>query len=173
MQLNTFQMHFIVQQMRMNSNDDKKINAGNPPPQGGDGGGAKAGNYFKRYGDMNEGANNLVFGLAKELRRNMTEAEKKLWVHLKQGVGGLKFRRQHPLKNYIADFYCHKIKLIIEADGGIHNKPEVKEYDENRERDLKEWGYVVVRFTNDEILRKEELVIRKLADIVEQLKVNI
>jgi very-short-patch-repair endonuclease len=70
---------------------------------------------------MHENASHFVFELARELRRNMTDAENKLWNHLKHGVGGLKFRRQHPLKNYIADFYCHKLKLIIEADGGIHN----------------------------------------------------
>ncbi|MBY0477322.1 MAG: endonuclease domain-containing protein [Chitinophagaceae bacterium] len=154
----------------MNLKDDKKINAGYPPPQGGDGGGDKAGNNLKKYGDMFEAANNLVFELAKELRRNMTEAERKLWSHLKQGIGGLKFRRQHPLKNYIADFYCHKIKLIIEADGGIHNKPDIKQYDENREADLKEWGYEVIRFKNATILYDEENVIRKISEKVDELK---
>lgn len=123
----------------------------------------------KIYGDMFEGANNLVFELAKELRRNVTEAEQKLWFHLKQGVSGFKFRRQHPLKNYIADFYCHKLKLVIEADGGIHNKPEIKEYDAIREQNLIEWGYVVIRFTNDQILKEEEKVIRKIAGVIDKL----
>ena len=124
----------------------------------------------KKYGEMFEGANPIVFEFAKELRRNMTEAEQKLWSHLKQGIGGFKFRRQHPLKNYIADFYCHKLKFIIEADGGIHNKPEVKEYDAIREQNLNGWGYEVVRFTNEQILKHEEKVIRRIADIVDELK---
>lgn len=124
----------------------------------------------KRYGDMYENANHHVFQLAKELRRNMTEAEKKLWFHLKQGVGGYKFRRQHPLKNYIADFYCHKLKLVVEADGGIHNKPDVKEYDAIRQQNLFDWGYKVVRFTNEEIMGEEEKVIRRIAEIIDELK---
>ena len=90
--------------------------------------------------------------------------------HLKQGIRRFKFRRQHPLKSYIADFYCHKLKLVIEADGGIHNKPDVKEYDAIREQNLTEWGYVVVRFTNEEILKEEEKVIRRIVVIVDELK---
>lgn len=115
--------------MRNKTTDHDNSKAGNPPPTGGVRGGVV-------YGDMFEDANHLVFELAKELRRNMTEAEQKLWFHLRQGISGFKFRRQHPLKNYIADFYCHKLKLVIEADGGIHNKPEVKEYDAIREQNL-------------------------------------
>jgi len=122
------------------------------------------------YDDMFEGANNLVFELAKELRRNMTEAKQKLWFHLKQGVSGFKFRRQHPLKNYIADFYCHRLKLVIEADGGIHNKPDVKEYDAICEQNLVEWGYKVIRFTNEEIIKEEEKVIRKIAEVSDEFK---
>src|SRR6266536_6063321 len=93
-------------------------------------------NPFKKRG-MFQGADSLVFELAKDLRRNMTTAEKVLWIYLRQGILGLKFRRQHPIGIYIADFYCHRVKLIIEVDGSIHDKKEVKEYDERRENDLK------------------------------------
>jgi very-short-patch-repair endonuclease len=144
--------------------DDKNSFAGSPSPVGG----VRKGE--KLYGKMFESCSHLVFELAKELRRNMTEAEHKLWLHLKQGVGGLKFRRQHVLKNYIADFYCHKIKLVIEADGSIHKKPDVKEYDVIREQNLKEWGYEIVRFTNDEILYDELKVIKRIAEVVDELK---
>lgn len=140
------------------------------------GGSRPAGEGFRKgeklYGNMFEGGSHLVFELAKELRINMTEAEHKLWLHLKQGVGGFKFRRQHVLKNYIADFYCHKIKLVIEADGSIHKKPEVKEYDAIREQNLKEWGYEIVRFTNYEILYDELNVIRRIAEVVDELKIK-
>ncbi|MCW3108841.1 MAG: hypothetical protein JWQ09_3347, partial [Segetibacter sp.] len=74
---------------------------------------------FKEGGIFNE-AHPLVFERAKELRKNMTEAEKLLWEYLKGGINGFKFRRQHPIGIYIADFYCHSFKLIIELDGKIH-----------------------------------------------------
>ena len=96
-------------------------------------------------------AHPLVFELAKGLRKNMTHAEMILWGHLKGLFKGLRFRRQHPLGNYIADFYCHKLKLVIEADGGIHEDEMVRQHDILRENDLKEMGYTIVRFTNERI----------------------
>ena len=125
-------------------------------------------NPFKK-GGIFEGANNLVFELAKDLRKNMTQAENVLWMHLKSGINGLKFRRQHPLGIYIADFYCHKIKLIIEADGSIHDKPELKEYDKEREECLKAKGYHILRFTNKEIFIGIETVLEKIKTEVENL----
>ena len=113
---------------------------------------------FKKDGMFNE-ANPLVFALAKDLRKNMTGVEIILWNHLKAGINGLKFRRQHPLGIYIADFYCHKIKLIIEVDGNIHNKKEIKEYDIERENSLIAEGYTVIRFSNYQILNKIEFVL--------------
>ena len=110
---------------------------------------------FNKEGMFNE-ANPLVFELAKELRRNMTDAEIILWNCLKVGINGLKFRRQHPIGMYIADFYCHRIKLIIEIDGSIHNKKNVKDYDERRENDLKGCGYNVIRFSNEHVLKERE-----------------
>src|SRR6266498_4240359 len=107
-------------------------------------------NPFKKEG-MFKGANYLGFELAKDLRRNMTDAETVLWMHLKSGINGLKVRRQHPIGIYIADFYCHKVKLIIEADGLIHDKPEIKEYDEKREKDLIASGDYILHFSNKEI----------------------
>jgi very-short-patch-repair endonuclease len=144
------------------SNDDSKQKVETSPPSGGAGGGS--------YGNIHEGASHLVFELAKELRRNMTDAERKLWEHLKKYVSGHKFRRQHPLKNYIADFYCHKLKLIIEADGGIHKKKEVKEYDETRQKDLESWGYTVIRFANEEIFNEEEKVMRMIDAVIQKLE---
>ncbi len=123
---------------------------------------------FKKEGMFNE-ANYLMFELAKDLRKNMTHAEMVLWGHLKAGVNGLKFRRQHPIGIYIVDFYCHKIRLIIEVDGKIHDKKEVKEYDLKRENDLKSWGYKILRFTNERVLRDTSLVLVEITDIVENL----
>lgn len=93
---------------------------------------------------MFNGANPLIFGMAKDLRKNMTDAEKILWFHLKQNLEGFKFRRQHPLGIYIADFYCHKVKLVIELDGNIHDNAEVKINDEIRQKNLEEAGIKVI-----------------------------
>jgi very-short-patch-repair endonuclease len=82
-----------------------------------------------------------IFKNAKELRKSMTEAEEILWKHLRNNkLNGLKFRRQHPLDIYIADFYCHQKKLIIEIDGGVHDTPEQEEYDNGRTFELEEKG---------------------------------
>ena len=124
-------------------------------------------NPFKR-GGMFEGASHFVFELAKDLRRNMTDAEKVLWLHLKNGVKRLKFRRQHP-GIYIADFYYHKVKLIVEADGLFHDRMEIKEYDKKREGDLKAIGYCILRFTNEEIFTDLKNVLEKIETKVEHL----
>ena len=70
-----------------------------------------------KNGGMFEGASHLIFANAKLLRKNMTAAETVLWMYLKAGINDCKFRRQHPIGIYIADFYCHKAKLGIEVDG--------------------------------------------------------
>lgn len=111
---------------------------------------------------MFDGASHLIFGLAKDLRKNMTEAEKILWFHLKQKPEGFKFRRQHPLGIYIADFYCHKLKLIIELDGSIHDKEEVRKNDEIRQRNIEERGIMVVRFKNNRIFNDLEMVLQEI-----------
>ena len=104
-----------------------------------------------------------IFEKAKDLRKNMTPAELKLWEHIKDNkILGLRFRRQHPIGIFIADFYCHKIKLVIELDGGIHNNPENKGYDKNRTAELERLGIKVIRFKNEEVLENVEEVISKL-----------
>ncbi|HUS01980.1 MAG TPA: endonuclease domain-containing protein [Chitinophagaceae bacterium] len=98
------------------------------------------------------GASKIIFENAKELRKNMTHAESILWAHLKTKPNGLKFRRQHPLGIYIADFYCHKLKLVIELDGKIHDNEEVILNDEIRQKLMEKDGLTVIRFKNNEIL---------------------
>ncbi|MGN6178582.1 MAG: endonuclease domain-containing protein [Mucilaginibacter sp.] len=84
------------------------------------------------------GADRLIFQKAEALRHNPTQAEMLLWGYLKGSQLGAKFRRQHPLSIYIADFYCHQYKLVIELDGSIHNNPEVALHDNERQSNL-EW----------------------------------
>lgn len=122
-----------------------------------------------KTGGMFEGASHIVFANAKALRKNMTEAETALWVHLKKGILDLKIRRQHTINNYIADFYCHKVKLIIEIDGNIHQKEDVKKYDLQREKDLLGWGYEIIRFPNDQALKFPEETIKIIEDKISAL----
>ena len=100
----------------------------------------------------------------------MTEAEKVLCGYLKGGVDGLKFRRQHPVGIHIADFYCHKLKLIIELDGKVYERPEIKILDEHRENELREWGYEVIGFTNEELFQNIDKVLILIKLKVEELK---
>lgn len=89
----------------------------------------------------------------------MTDAEMLLWGHLKGSQLGAKFRRQHPLGIYIADFYCHQHKLVIEVDGGIHNLPRVAVNDIKRQLNIEDDGIKVLRFTNDEIYNQLQKVL--------------
>src|SRR6185369_13752956 len=70
--------------------------------------------------NMFYGANHAIFQRAQELRSTMTTAEEILWNVLRINNWKLKFRRQHPVANYVVDFYCHRIRLVIELDGAIH-----------------------------------------------------
>jgi len=104
----------------------------------------------------------IIFQRAKELRNRPTDAEQKLWEHLRTHPCGYKFRRQHPLSNYIVDFYCHAKKIIIEADGSIHNRPDIIINDQEREAVLRSLGLSILRFTNDVILHHTEQVINTI-----------
>jgi len=89
------------------------------------------------------GAKPIIFERAKALRQNLTKAEKALWDILrKKQMLGLRFKQQHPISIFIADFYCHAIKLVIEVDGNIHNTEENKNYDKARTDELEKlWNY--------------------------------
>ncbi len=94
----------------------------------------------------------IIFERAKAMRENMTPAEKTVWELLKSNnLLGLRFKPQHPIDIFIADFYCHQLKLVIEIDGGIHKSVDQKEYDIGREAELDHWGIKVIRFTNEEV----------------------
>ena len=96
----------------------------------------------------------------------MTEAEEILWKRLRNNkLEELKFRRQHPLDIFIADFYCHQKKLIIELDGGIHDNLEQKEYDEGRTFELEEKGFKILRFRNEEVINNIEDVLSRIKNL--------
>jgi len=110
--------------------------------------------------NMFYGAGPIIFELAKKLRNNVTHTEMILWGRLKQYFPSLKFRRQHPISLYIADFYCHSEKLIIEIDGSIHQLNEVKENDKIRQEHLENLGLKIIRFTTDDILNNLEATLQ-------------
>ncbi|MGX6648359.1 endonuclease domain-containing protein [Maricaulaceae bacterium MS644] len=85
---------------------------------------------------------------ARRLRRDATRSERIVWAALRQRPGGLKFRRQHPVGRFIADFACPEVWLIIELDGSGHADPVTQAYDERRTRWLQAQGWSVIRFWN-------------------------
>lgn len=111
---------------------------------------------------MFEGASSSVFENAKQLRNNMTVAETVLWMHLKPGIENCRFRPQHPIGRFIADFYCHRAKLVVEVDGGVHDKEDVKKNDAEKEDFLANTGYAILRFSNEDVMRNIETVLEKI-----------
>ena len=110
-----------------------------------------------------------IFEKAKMLRNNMTEAEEMLWEQLKgKKLLRLRFRRQHPIDIFIADFYCHPVKLVVEVDGEIHKIRDQKEYDFGREGELENWGIKVIRFTNEEIENNIEQVLKRIEQVCKE-----
>jgi very-short-patch-repair endonuclease len=100
---------------------------------------------------------------ARRLRRHQTDAERALWFRLRdRRLRGLKFRRQMPFGDYVADFCCESARLIIEVDGGQH--AERREADRIRTAALEAQGYLVLRFWNNEVLRNIDGVVESILD---------
>jgi very-short-patch-repair endonuclease len=118
-------------------------------------------------------ADPLTYGLlkqyAEENRNNPTEAERVLWNALRDSKLGVKFRRQHIIEDFIVDFYCPQVNLIIELDGGYHNAPEQMKSDAERTARLKELGYIEIRFTNERVLCDIDGTINVIANFVKAL----
>jgi|CXWL01.1.fsa_nt_gi L,D-peptidoglycan transpeptidase YkuD (ErfK/YbiS/YcfS/YnhG family) len=104
-----------------------------------------------------------LIDFARALRKESTSPEMKLWSVLRnRQMNGQKFRRQHPIEHYIADFYCEEMKLIIELDGESHFTSEGKNSDAVRSKYLQEKGYQIIRFSNAEIRENFEAVIQSI-----------
>lgn len=105
---------------------------------------------------------------AGELRKEPTEAEAKLWAHLRiHQPEGIHFRRQHAIGPYIVDFCAIRSRLVIEVDGGQHLEQE--EYDKERTRFLNSHGYKVLRFWNDEVMKDVDEVIAMIIETLEEI----
>ena len=109
---------------------------------------------------------NVLKENARDNRKNRTEAEERLWSAVRNNQLGFKFRRQHSIDQFIADFACLEKGLIVEVDGEIHNNPENKEYAEGRTFELKKKGFEIIRFTNEEVLTQLNVVIDKIKSIL-------
>jgi imidazole glycerol-phosphate synthase subunit HisF len=112
------------------------------------------------------GADRIIFENAKALRHNLTHEERVLWGKLKECFPDHKFRRQHPISEYVADFYCHKLKLVIEVDGSIHLMEENQKLDNLRQDNIEHLGITVLRFTNEQVRREIESVIAIINDFI-------
>ncbi|MFS8826741.1 DUF559 domain-containing protein [Synechococcus sp. R60.1] len=112
-------------------------------------------------------ASRELIARARQLRREATTAESLLWELLRdRRLLGRKFRRQHPIGQFIADFFCDDARLIIEIDGAVHREPTQQERDRLREEILREHGFAILRFTNDQILDRTEQVLQEIAAYV-------
>ena len=102
---------------------------------------------------------------ARELRKSQTPAEQILWEMLRdRRFLNLKFRRQHQIGDYIADFYCHEKQLVIELDGSIHRRSDVQKKDQQRDASLKSLGFNIVRIPNALVINQPEQVLNQLAE---------
>ncbi|MEO9004504.1 MAG: endonuclease domain-containing protein [Ginsengibacter sp.] len=118
------------------------------------------------------GSSPIIFENAKRLRNQPTPSEIVFWNLLKQHFSNYRFKRQHPVSQYIADFYCHKLKLVIEIDGGIHLSEEAKNNDKLRDEFMRSLSLKIVRFSNEEVCKNSEMVIAKLRDLIERISAD-
>ena len=103
-----------------------------------------------------------IFQKTEMLRKNMTKAEMKLWEKLRNKQLGVRFKAQHPMMCFIADFYCHKSRLVVEIDGDSHGQQ--KEYDIGRTTEMERFGIRVIRFSNEEVINSTEKVVEGIKD---------
>jgi very-short-patch-repair endonuclease len=103
---------------------------------------------------------------AREMRTHMSLAEVRLWSHLRgDRLEGLRFRRQHPIGPYVADFFCPRRNLVVEVDGDSHFTPEQQRYDADRTNYFTELGLREIRFTNVDVLTNIEGVLGEIARV--------
>ena len=107
---------------------------------------------------------------ARENRREMTDAERWMWEHLRT-IPKVRFRRQHPIGDYIVDFVCLRLNLIIEVDGAYHNEPRQQIDDDIREEWLRKQGFIILRFTNEEVLYDIDNVLHTITDQINHCKI--
>ena len=118
------------------------------------------------------GYNKKLQPFANKLRKQMTKAEACLWKYALRArkMKGCQFRRQRPVLNYIADFMCKELKLVIEVDGITHHFEETIIKDRKKTRDLQQAGFKVIRFSDEEVLNDMQNVIRRIEHVIDGLE---
>jgi very-short-patch-repair endonuclease len=107
----------------------------------------------------------------RELRKRMTDAEVLLWSKIKSSqVDDLRFRRQVSIGAYVVDFYLPSVHLAVEVDGSIHDRPEIKEYDNARQEELESANITVLRFTNEDVMFNLNGVLEEISKTAAKLK---
>ncbi|UOH74317.1 endonuclease domain-containing protein [Acinetobacter schindleri] len=120
---------------------------------------------------MNKKLDPQLLEFAKSMRHTATDVENLMWQILRaKRFMNLKFRRQHVIKPYIVDFYCHEIGLVVELDGSQHGTDDGKEYDAERTKFLEALGLKVVRYWNHDVLGRTEVVLEDLWQVCTELK---
>lgn len=115
--------------------------------------------------------NKNLKAFSRKLRNNSTLGEILLWKQLRAGkIRGFTFNRQKPLGNYIVDFYCKPLQLVIEVDGGYHFEKEQKILDAERQKILEEMGISFLRFHDEEIKKDMEVVLRRIEQYADTFK---
>lgn len=133
------------------------------PLPGGEGSGKVTGRQKPHEAGAPRKLPEYLLELCRQFRKQPTETEAMLWAFLRnRQLHGYKFRRQHPIGRYVADFYCDELKLVIEVDGGIHMKKDQKLYDDARQESLEDQGYTVVRVKTTEVKRNPAQVLKRL-----------
>jgi very-short-patch-repair endonuclease len=106
----------------------------------------------------------------RELRNNTTTAEQVLWEHLRRKqIEGARFRRQYSIGAFVVDFYCPQLRLVIEVDGSIHEREDVRKKDQKRQKRIEDLKLRVIRFTNKEVMTDIQSVIHTIRDTVKYL----
>jgi len=131
---------------------------------------------WKMKADKNNfyGYNHKLQPFANKLRKEMTKAEACLWKYALRAkkMKGYPFCRQRPVLNYIADFMCKELKLIIEVDGITHDFEKTAKRDDQRTDDLEQAGFKVIRFTDEQVLNQIQEVIRRIEDVIETIEIE-
>jgi len=106
----------------------------------------------------------------RNLRNDMTYCERVIWLHLRKKQLGYRFLRQYSVDHFVIDFYCPKLKLAIEIDGGIHEDPYQRRYDLIRQKYLENYGITFLRIKNEEFLGNPNRCFKRISEAIKDLK---
>lgn len=115
----------------------------------------------------------MLKAFALENRRDQTFAERLLWEEISKNRYGIRFRRQHAIGQFIADFVCLKYRLVIEVDGGYHGESGQQVSDAQRTQALNDAGFKVVRFTNDDVKANPKAIAEQIYDEIFNMETGI